>query len=345
MKERSEKDKKTAQRFSGFMKYREDKMTESERNAFERELQTDPFAEEAMEGFESITANEARHDINLLRKRLGASKSSGRRYLYYSAAASVAMIAVLSTVIFLITREKPSMVLSENDTVKEIIEIARPGTITRSISAGTGTTPDPAGRKEAQIIAENAAPVTSEPVSANVKEMQTISADNDMLRDSPALKKAYVDTGIAKDERKFTSIAIRSKADAEFVALHDTSALAMDEVVFVDYGKSLRGGDTATTPEGYLPPEPVPGRTEFNKYLEENIKRPGGETEGQRVVVVAGFTVDRNGSVDSIRIIRSPSDSYSEEAIRLIKEGPRWKPAMENGKRIDEEVRIRIVFR
>jgi TonB family protein len=63
------------------------------------------------------------------------------------------------------------------------------------------------------------------------------------------------------------------------------------------------------------------------------------------VVVVLNFRVDTEGKIDSIRIIRSPNKNFSDEAIRLIKEGPGWKPAEENGKTINDEVRIRIVFR
>ena len=83
----------------------------------------------------------------------------------------------------------------------------------------------------------------------------------------------------------------------------------------------------------------------FNKYIEDNLRRPDTETDGQRVVVVLNFRVDMNGKIDSIKVIKSPGKIFSDEAVRLIKEGPAWKPAEENGKIIDDEVRIRIVFK
>jgi len=57
------------------------------------------------------------------------------------------------------------------------------------------------------------------------------------------------------------------------------------------------------------------------------------------------FKVDAEGKIDSIKIIRSPGKNFSDEAIRLIKEGPAWKPAEENGKRIDDGIKIKIVFK
>jgi hypothetical protein len=55
--------------------------------------------------------------------------------------------------------------------------------------------------------------------------------------------------------------------------------------------------------------------------------------------------VKSTGIRENIKIIRSPGNSFSDEVIRLINEGPAWKPAEENGIKIDDEIRIRIVFK
>jgi TonB family protein len=89
----------------------------------------------------------------------------------------------------------------------------------------------------------------------------------------------------------------------------------------------------------------VNGRADFDKYIQDNLKRPDMATSGQRVVVVLNFIVDTNGKIDSLKVIRSPGKIFSDEAMRLIREGPVWKPAEQNGKAISDEVRIRIVFK
>ena len=107
--------------------------------------------------------------------------------------------------------------------------------------------------------------------------------------------------------------------------------------------KTVSGTETEAT--GFTPPKPVNGMADFQKYIENNIVRPDGATSGQRVVVVLGFQVDKTGKIDSIKVIRSPGKSFSDEAIRLLREGPAWRPAERDGKPTADDVRVRIVFK
>jgi len=125
----------------------------------------------------------------------------------------------------------------------------------------------------------------------------------------------------------------------------DPSALALNEVVVVGYGVSGKSSDEEDLEPGYSPPVPVNGQREFNRYISESMVRPDTATADQKNVVVLSFTVSETGKIDSIEVVRSPGRIFSIEAIRLINEGPAWKPAMENGMAISDEVRIRIVFK
>jgi TonB family protein len=133
--------------------------------------------------------------------------------------------------------------------------------------------------------------------------------------------------------------------DSSLEIMLEPSEMALSEVVVVGYGVKSAGNEAEEAVNQYNPPHPTNGRADFDKYIRENIRRPDSTTAGQRVVVVLNFRVDTEGKIDSIRIIRSPNKNFSDEAIRLIKEGPGWKPAEENGKTINDEVRIRIVFK
>lgn len=125
----------------------------------------------------------------------------------------------------------------------------------------------------------------------------------------------------------------------------DPSALALNEIVVVGYGVSRKSSVYEEDDSGYSPPAPVTGRKELNKYISENMVRPDTVTSGQKNIVVLAFRVSDDGKVDSITVVRSPGRIFSREAIRLIKEGPAWNPARENGETIPDEVRIRIVFK
>jgi TonB family protein len=137
----------------------------------------------------------------------------------------------------------------------------------------------------------------------------------------------------------------------------DPSVLALDEVVMVGYGTGREKSINATgavsridlekkvSENNYNPPEPVTGKANYDKYIEDNMHRPDILKAGGRAVVVVSFNVKNDGIIDSVKIIRSPGKPFSDEAIRLIKEGPGWKPANENGERITDKVTIRIVFK
>ena len=79
--------------------------------------------------------------------------------------------------------------------------------------------------------------------------------------------------------------------------------------------------------------------------IEKNMIFPEGYTPEEREVVVLKCTVTSSGSIGDIIPLKSPGDPYSREATRLIQEGPKWTPAEVNNKPIDEQIRIRIVFR
>lgn len=136
-----------------------------------------------------------------------------------------------------------------------------------------------------------------------------------------------------------------AKKDSQVQVRLDPSISALSEVVVVGYGTKRAESEKEDVSTGYAPPSPVNGKPNFDKYIKENQHCPDTITAGQRVVVVVSFVVRINGSIDSIRIVRSPGKIFSDEAIRLIKSGPSWKPAEDNGKLIEDEVRIRIVFR
>jgi TonB family protein len=103
--------------------------------------------------------------------------------------------------------------------------------------------------------------------------------------------------------------------------------------------------ENADNTTAYVAPQPRNGRKDFDNYVRNNLRLPADAVKGQKEIVVVSFVVLKTGEIDSIKIIRSPGKSFSDEAIRLIRQGPGWIPAEGNSTKIDEEVRIRIVFK
>ena len=76
-----------------------------------------------------------------------------------------------------------------------------------------------------------------------------------------------------------------------------------------------------------------------------NIRFPAGDTLSKREVVVLTFNVKSDGSLSGIHTLRSPGEAFTEEAVRLLEEGPLWNPAQGENGATDDEVRMRIVFK
>lgn len=86
------------------------------------------------------------------------------------------------------------------------------------------------------------------------------------------------------------------------------------------------------------------------KWLAKYIKYPTICMEqGVQGKVMVHFVVDKDGTVVDPQIERSPDEHLSEEALRLIKLMPKWKPATIGNKRMRKPLRSRfnlpIVFR
>ena len=60
--------------------------------------------------------------------------------------------------------------------------------------------------------------------------------------------------------------------------------------------------------------------------------------------VVINFQVDVEGNISQVHAINNPGYGVDKEAEKLIKKGPQWKPAIQNGKMVSSEVNLSITF-
>ncbi|NNF20465.1 MAG: energy transducer TonB, partial [Saprospiraceae bacterium] len=56
------------------------------------------------------------------------------------------------------------------------------------------------------------------------------------------------------------------------------------------------------------------------------------------------FNVGIDGTISNLEISSSLGYGCDEEAIRLIQEGPGWRPAIRNGSFVTERVRVAVRF-
>lgn len=115
----------------------------------------------------------------------------------------------------------------------------------------------------------------------------------------------------------------------------------LSEVVVTGYGIS---GRNEVYPTVQLA-SPLTGKKAFQQYLESNAHYPASAAQSNlsgRVVI--DITIEPDGSISNYEIFRSLSKDCDEELIRLIKEGPQWKPSALNNIPYRDKVRIRLKF-
>mgnify|MGYP000758801653 FL=1 len=112
----------------------------------------------------------------------------------------------------------------------------------------------------------------------------------------------------------------------------EEDAGVLEEVVVVGYGKKKKSNVAGATAkinlkakEKYKTPQPVIGKRKYKKYLEENLIRPNDEScKDVKGEVVLSFFVDKEGRPQNITVVHGLCESADKEAIRLVKEGPKW---------------------
>lgn len=89
------------------------------------------------------------------------------------------------------------------------------------------------------------------------------------------------------------------------------------------------------------------GLPAWTKYLERNLNRDlpveNGAPPGKYTVVVS-FIVSKTGDISDVVAENDPGYGTKAEAIRVITKGPKWKPAVQNGRNVIYRHRQSITF-
>lgn len=89
------------------------------------------------------------------------------------------------------------------------------------------------------------------------------------------------------------------------------------------------------------------GERDWRKYLERNLDAntpvENGAPEGSYTVTVQ-FIVDKEGNISDVRSLSNHGYGMEEEAVKVIKKGPKWVPAIQNGRNVKAYRRQPITF-
>jgi len=155
----------------------------------------------------------------------------------------------------------------------------------------------------------------------------------DLMNQATANKQAYIDTlNLIYDTRiKYFKQAPYGKE--ELLTLNPEAIQELDEYDIED----ILVVETA--------PEFPGGSLGLMRYLQKNIKYPplAKEYNIQGKVYVS-YMVEKDGSVDSVKVVRGVDKNLDAEAIRVVKSLPKYKPGTQRGKAVRVMFTIPINF-
>ena len=93
-------------------------------------------------------------------------------------------------------------------------------------------------------------------------------------------------------------------------------------------------------------PEFPGGMKELMTYLKDNIKYPkAAQDKKVQGRVIVQFVVEKDGTPTEFNVIRSVDPTLDAEALRVMKEMPKWKPGMQKGQAVRVKYTVPVSFK
>ena len=288
-----------------FRNYLADRMSGEERNAFEKELQKDPFAEEALEGMSSLSEEEVRVDLENLQYRLqGTGTGRSHRIVFYRIAAAVAGLILVSSAYLLFDQKIREL---KSDRIARVEKTEKDMTPPMEQDKSREAPKE----KEAVTLTESSREGQSKPVAEKPADQKNIPPGQEEKGDD--IQQGTVVPSAVKNKEPGVTTRVESpkisKAEEQAVA---TPEIALSELSTfsekTDRKKSLSATRAAVAQKSNIPPSvsgkiisagdssPIPGVTVMIKGTNEgtvtdseghyNLKIPDSDTG---VTLVASF--------------------------------------------------------
>lgn len=90
-------------------------------------------------------------------------------------------------------------------------------------------------------------------------------------------------------------------------------------------------------------PEYQGGAIEINKFIAANYKMPDIDSYNGKVIIT--FIVETDGTLSDFNVVKDIGYGSGDEAIRIFKKSPAWKPAILDGKQVRTLVSFSITLK
>ncbi|MCT4589770.1 MAG: energy transducer TonB [Carboxylicivirga sp.] len=124
----------------------------------------------------------------------------------------------------------------------------------------------------------------------------------------------------------------------------------MDEDYEVDLSDFDFGDDEETGDQIFMVVEEMPefpgGTRALLKYIAQNVKYPViCQENGIQGMVSVSFVINEKGEVTNVKAFRGTDANLEQEAVRVVKSLPNWKPGKQRGKAVKVSYNVPVRFK
>ena len=131
-----------------------------------------------------------------------------------------------------------------------------------------------------------------------------------------------------------------------FLVLIITSQMTFSQTDDDEIDRILKNGGNVCFDDMANWPSFPGGDAALGQWLTENLQYPPDAVKnGIQGTVVVQFTVEIDGSIKNIKVVRSKSKSLDKEAVRLMSIMPKWNPRKKDGQPVSAYYTLPIKFR
>ena len=131
--------------------------------------------------------------------------------------------------------------------------------------------------------------------------------------------------------------------ETDFVDDVDESDYSSDETA-LNEESSYSDGNSINDREEVMPEFPG-GPQALMDYLKANVIFPKiAEEAGIQGKVVVSYVIDVDGSVTDVKVVQSVHPALDKEAMRVVKNMPKWIPGKQDGKAVQVKYSLPINF-
>lgn len=293
-----------------FLRYIKGHRKGKDANRIEKASLKDPFLFDAIEGYDSIEDNHIER-LNKIHKSIGTSEQKNKPFSYTKIVAVIAILIFALGGYLLIDNHKSNLHAQNQSVIldiyvpeqfynqnKEVIE-KQNKVLAQAKTTNPEIIPFSVGDTDGPAVSEAELEILSKQNFAATDPITIYMPDEYMPEKS--LKKA--NTNILSESSSVTlnqNVSNTKQVSTYFQKSNISSGIPNES------------------------PQPVIGYTAFYTYLKNNIKHPTDQCTGIKGKVLIEFSIDESGSPILFTIEKSLCISCDLEAIRVIREGPKW---------------------